>query len=219
MGRLSRIRRSFANVAPMQSVARLAVLFASLTAALALTACHNIPPVDTAPLDAAGMTYDAIQQLKALNIATAEVASVASARRAGVSDSACVQLVEISRSRNQAFDTGETAAGLAQAGIGADAIVRLAQLNQLGLGAGELQAMKLAQFPDDIILEVARHHSEQKPVLGGASLAQLKNSGLREATLLGLAQHSVPDSEAPNILALRKHGASDVEILRRFAGS
>lgn len=188
-------------------------------ASLLLCACHSIQPVDTAPLDAAGMTYDSIQQVQALKITAPEVASLSAARRAGLSDANCIQLMQIFRARSKPFDAGDTVAALLQAGIGPDTIVELANLNQLGLGAGELEALRLAEFPDDMILEVARHHSENKPVLSSASLAQLKNSGLRESTLLELARRGVPDSDTAEILALRKRGAADAQILQRFAGS
>jgi hypothetical protein len=165
------------------------------------------------------MTYDSIQQVKALKVTTPEVASLSAARRAGLSDVNCIQLMQISRGRSQPFDSGDTVAGLLQAGVGQATVVELAKLNQLGLGAGDLEALHLAEFPDDMILEVARHHSENKPVLSGASLAQLKNSGLRESTLLELARRSVPDSDASAILAMRRHGAADAQILQRFTGS
>jgi hypothetical protein len=187
--------------------------------ALILCACHGMQPVDTAPLDRAGMSYDSIQQVKALKITTPEVASLSLARRAELSDANCITLMQMYRGRSQPFDAGDTIAGLLQAGIGQEAVIELARLNQLGLGAGELQALRLAEFPDDMILEVARHHSENRPVLSGASLAQLKNSGLRESTLLELARRSVPDSEAPAILSMRKHGGADAQILERFTGS
>jgi hypothetical protein len=108
---------------------------------------------------------------------------------------------------------------LIQAGIGEDTVLELAKLNQLGLGAGELQAMHLAGLSDQIVLVVAHHHAEGKPVLSGASLAGLKNTGLRESTLLELAQRGVPDSQADAIISARRHGANDAEVLRRFTGS
>lgn len=198
-----------------QRIARLTALMA----ALALVACHNVPPLDTTPLDNAGMSFDAIQQLKALNVTPAEVAQIASARRGGLSDADCIQVVTIYHGRKQLFDAGDAIAGLAQAGMAKDTILKLAQLNQLGLTAGELQAMRLAGLSDEIVLEVAQHHAANQPVLGGLSLANLQNAGMRESTLLELVRHSVPDSEAGAILALRRHGANDKEILRRFAGS
>lgn len=198
-----------------QRVARLA----ALAAALAFVACHNVPPLDTTALDNAGMSFDAVQQLKTLGVTPAEVAQVASARRGGFSDAACIQAVTIFHGRKQVFDAGDAIAGLVQANMGESAILKLAQLNQLGLTAGELQAMRLAGLSDDIILEVAQHHAANQPVLGGLSLAKLQNAGMRESTLLELVQRGVPDTQAGAILTLRRHGANDKEILRRFAGS
>jgi hypothetical protein len=165
------------------------------------------------------MDYDAIKQLKTLDITGPEVAQVAAARQAGFPDASCVESVQIFHGRGQAFDAGNAIAALLGAGMQVDTILELARLNQLGLGAGELQAMKLAELSDAIILDVARNRAGGKPVLAGASLATLKNAGVRESTLLELARHSVPDSQVDAILAFRRHGASDEQILLRFAGS
>lgn len=190
-----------------------------LIAVLAFLGCHNIPPVDTAPLDSAGMSYDAIQQLKAIQVTTPEVVQIAKARQGGFSDEACVEVVRIFRERNQSFDAGDAVVGLVQAGVSESTIVELGRLNQLGVTSGELQAMRLAGLSDAIILEVARHHAAGQPVLAGASLATLKNVGVRESTLLELARHSIPDSQTSAILAFRRHGADDQQILRHFTGS
>jgi hypothetical protein len=197
---------------------RLARLVA-LAVTVAFLGCHNVPPLDTTPLDNAGMSYDAVTQLKALHVTAAEVAQIATARKTGFSDDACLQVVQMYRGRKQAFDAGDAIAGLVQAGMSENTILRLGQLDQLGINAGELQAMRLAGLSDEIILEVAQHHAAGQPVLGGVSLATLQNAGMRESTLLELVRHSVPDSQTNAILAFRRHGASDREILRHFAGS
>jgi hypothetical protein len=184
-----------------------------------IAGCHRVPPLDTKPLDTAGMSYDTIQELKALQITAPEVTELAAARQGGLSDSGCVQIVKTYRSRNQAFDAGDAVAGLIRAQVRAATVLELAQLNQLGLNAGELQAMRLAGLSDDILLEVARHHAAGTPVLAGVSLANLKNVGVREGTLLELVRRGVPDSQAAAIIAVRRRGASDTEILRRFSGS
>lgn len=191
---------------------------AALAVALAFLGCHNVPPIDTTPLDNAGMSYDAENQLKTLGVTAPEVAQIAAARRGGFPDDACLQVFQMYRGRKQSFDAGDAIAGLMQAGMSENTIVKLAQLNQLGLTAGELQAMRLAGLSDEIILEVAQHHAAGQPVLSGVSLATLQNAGMRESTLLELVRHSVPDSQTSAILALRRHGASDKEILRRFDG-
>jgi hypothetical protein len=192
---------------------------AALIVALAFLGCHNVPPLDTTPLDNAGVSYDAVQQLEALHITAPEVAQVATMRQAGFDDAACVQVFGIFHGRNQKFDAGDAIAGLVQAGMGEDPIIKLAQLNQLGFMAGELQAMRLAGLSDEIVLEVAQHHAAGQPVLGGVSLSTMQNAGMRESTLLELVRHSVPDSQADAILAFRRHGANDKEILKHFAGS
>jgi hypothetical protein len=176
-------------------------------------------PLDTKPLDSAGMSYDAIQELKSLQITAPEVIELAKARANGYSDAGCVDTVKIFRSRNQPFDVGDTIAGLIRAGVSEDTILELAKISQLGLGSGEFQAMKLAGLSDAIILEVARHRAAAMPVLAGASLAELKNSGLRPSTLLELARRGIPNSQADAIVSSRRHGASDADILGRFTGS
>ena len=185
---------------------------------LPLTGCHILHPVNTQPLDATGMSYDAVQELKSLRITTAEVAEVAKARQSGFSDADCVDVFKIFRGRQQPFDAGGAIASLVQVNVSDDAILELARINQLGLDSGELQAMKLAGLSDDILLEVARHRAQGQPVLSGASLAGLKNTGMRASTLFELVRRGVPDSQGPAIISYRRHGASDDQVLHRFAG-
>jgi hypothetical protein len=103
--------------------------------------------------------------------------------------------------------------------VSEETILELARLNQLGLSAGEFQAMRLAGLSDATVLAVARHRALNQPVLSGASLAGLKNVGVRESTLLELARRGVPDSKASEITWFRRRGGSDAEILGRFTGS
>lgn len=189
-----------------------------LGAALAV-GCHSIPPVDTKPLDTAGMSYDSIQQVKALQVTTAEISQLAEARESGYPDSACIETFKIYRSRKEAFDAGDAISGLMQSGLDESIVLDLARMNQLGINAGEFQAMKLANLSDEIILEVARHRADGKPVLSGASLAELKNSGMRQSTLLELVRRGVPDSEAHAIITYRRRGVDDAQILSHFARS
>ncbi len=181
--------------------------------------CKRMQPLDTKPLDGAGMSFDTVQQLESLKITPPEVLEITKARQGGFSDASCVQVLQIYRGRGKPFDAGDAVAGLLQVGFSEASVLELAKLDQLGLGAGELQAMRLAGLSDAIVLEVARRHAEGKTVLSGASLAEIKNTGLREATLLELTRRGVPDSQAGAIIAMRRRRASDAEILRKFTGS
>jgi hypothetical protein len=184
-----------------------------------VSGCKHMVPLDTKPLDAAGVSYASIKKLEALNITAEEIPEVVKMRSAGFPDDGCVSIVQIFHQRGKPFDAGEAVAGLYQASVSEDTILELANLNQLGISAGEFQVMRLAGLSDAIILETAKHQAEGKPTLTGLSLGKLKNSGLREATLLVLVQRGVPDSAADEIIALRKRRATDAEILRRFNGS
>jgi len=210
---------------PLTPTRLLARIFASsstlLIVAFALVSvgCHQLTPLDTKPLDNAGISYDTIQQLKGLKITASEVAEIAIARQGGFSEAGCVQAVQIYHGRGEQFHAGDAISRLLQVGMSEDTVLELAKMNQMGLGAGELLAMRLAGFSDTMVLEVARRHAEGKPVLSGASLAGLKNAGLRESTLLVLVRRGLTDPQADTIISLRRHGVSEAEILRRFHAS
>jgi len=209
-------RRRLLAARGSRSLASVAALCAF---ALALAACSHVQPLDTKPLDAAGINYDTIKQLEGLKITVPEVPEIAKARQGGLSDAGCVQIVQIYHGRGRAFDGGDAVAGLLHVQLSENSVLQLAKLDQLGLGYGELLAIRLAGLSDATVLEVARHHAEGKPELSGASLAGLKNTGMRESTIYELARHGVPDSQYASIVAMRRHGVKDQQILRKFTGS
>jgi hypothetical protein len=190
-----------------------AILFAS---ALLLASCQSLMPLDTSPLDSAGMTYDSIKELKSLRISAPEVAEIAKVREVGLSDADCIELLRMSHRRHEQFTAGDAITTMRQSGMSEGTILGLANLDQLGLGYGELQAMHLAGLSDAIVMEVARHHAANQAVLSGESLGNMRNLRMDNATLLELVRRSVPNSQAPEIIALRRRGATDPEILRRF---
>jgi hypothetical protein len=195
--------------------------FAASLAALALFAagCKHIQPLDTKPLDAAGVDYNGIKQLEAEKTTAPEVLEIVKARQGGLTDSGCVQVLQIYHGRGKAFDEGDEITGLLHAGFKQDSVLELAKIGQLEVDAGELEAMRLTGLSDEIVLIVARRHADGKPVLSGVSLASIKNTGVRESTILELARRGVPDSEAGAIIAMRRKRASDADILRHFSGS
>lgn len=198
---------------------RLPAILGFLLLGSLIVGCKHVQPLDTKPLYASGLGYDASKKLEAQGITEPEITEIAKVRGAGMSDDGCLEVYQISHGRGEAFKTGDAVAGLIRAGMREQDVLELARMNQLGLGVGELQAMRLAGLSDAIILEVARHRAAGKPALSGASLASMKNVGLRESTLYELARRGVPDSRSAAIIAYRRHGANDAEILRRFSGS
>lgn len=194
------------------------LLSAFALALLGVAGCHRVMPTNIIPLDQSGLSFSAIQSLKSLDINDAEVAEIVKAKQGGLSDDGCVALVRLAHSRNDKFHTGDDVAQLLGAGMAESTVIELAKLNQIGLWTGEAQAMRLAGLSDEIILEAARRRATGGPVLSGASLANFKNAGMREGTLLQLVRRGVADSEAPEIIKLRHRGWSDAQILRRYPG-
>jgi hypothetical protein len=182
-------------------------------------ACESLKPLDTKPLDNAGIGYSTVKELKAQHITAAEIGEIAKVRQSGLSDEDCVTLLHIFHNRGEAFTAGDAIASLRQSGMSEGMVLVLAGMDQVGLGYGELQAMHLAGLSDAIVLEVARHHAAGTPALSGASLGTLRNLRMDNGTLLELVRRGIPDSEAPGIIAARRHGSTDAEILRHFAAS
>ena len=182
-------------------------------------ACESLTPLDTKPLDNAGIGYSTIKELKRQRITAAEVGEIAKVRQSGLSDAHCVTLLQIFHGRGESFTAGDAVASLHQSGMSEGTVLALAGMDQVGLGYGELQAMHLAGLSDAIVLEVARHHAAGKPELSGASLGTLRNLRMDNTTLLELVRRGIPDSEAPGIIAARRHGSTDAEILRHFTAS
>ena len=198
---------------------RLSLLFLAAGLSLVAAGCKHLQPLDTKPLDAAGVGYASIKKLEALKITSEEIPEISKMHSAGFSDDSCVSIVEIYHQRGKPFAAGDAVAGLVKASMSENTILELARMDQLGLGAGEFQVMRLAGLSDAIILETAKHEAAGTPSLSGLSLGKLKNAGLRESTLLELEQRGVPDSATDQILAMRKHRATDKEILRKFTGT
>ncbi|MGA7914617.1 MAG: hypothetical protein WCA00_05225 [Candidatus Acidiferrales bacterium] len=203
---------------PSRTIHRTTTLAAAslVAAALFLASCQALMPLDTSPLDHAGLPYDTIKKLKSLHITAQEIPEIVTVHDAGFSDADCIELVQISHTRHQQFTSGDAISTMHGSGMPVGMILALANLNQLGLGYGELQAMYLAGLSDDIIMEVARRHAANQPVLSGASLGNMRNLRMNNVTLLELVRRGIPNSAAPDIIAMRRHGASDAEILRHF---
>jgi hypothetical protein len=194
------------------------ILFAVFALSFCAFGCHRMKQLDTTALDNSGMNFTTIQTLRSLDVTNDEVTEILAARQGGLSDDDCIALVRLARSRKEPFQHGDDIAQLLRAGISEPTVMQLAQLHQIGLWSGEALVMRLAGLSDQIILEEAHRRSEGRAVLSGASLANFKNAGMREATLLQLVRRGVPDNEAPTIIALRRRGWSDAEILRRYPG-
>lgn len=203
---------------PKRRFAPLNPFVLSVLAIFLACGCHHVAQLDTTALDTSGIGFNAIQSLRGMDITKDEAAEVINVKQAGLSDDDCVTLVHLARDRKEPFHNGDNVVQLLRAGVSEATVMQLAQLNQIGAWSGEAVVMHLAGLSDQIILEEAHRRAAGLTELSGASLAEFKNLGMREATLLQLVRRGVPDSEASTIIFLRRRGWSDAQILRRYPG-
>src|ERR1700746_768105 len=90
---------------------RLSLLGLAAGLSLMAAGCKHFQPLDTKPLDAAGVGYASIKKLEALKITSEEIPEISKMRSAGFSDDSCVSIVEIYHQRGKPFTAGEAVAG------------------------------------------------------------------------------------------------------------
>jgi len=173
---------------------------------LLFSACKSSKPQDPQAAQAE-MWYTGVPELNSVHASTAEVEDLSKAHDAGVSDPGCATLLRLARSRKVPFADGQAIADLMSAGSSEQTVLELDRLNQLGLYAGQAQALRLAGFSDKIVLAVARRRSQGLPVLSGEKLGDLKNSGASEAEILHMVETGITDKQASEYVALRERAA------------
>jgi hypothetical protein len=177
-----------------------------LVVLLPLASCkHAEQQANTQALDEAGMWSNSVSELRTMNVSNAEIGELTKARQGGLSDPSCVELIRLARSRQQPFSGGQPIADLLAAGSSEQTVLELARLDQLGLWAGQAQALRLAGLSDKVILAVAQRRSQGLPVLSGEKLGELKNSGASEAVILDFVQKGISDDMASRYIAQREH--------------
>jgi hypothetical protein len=196
------------NTRPSAPTLRARVLAVSVLLGIVtvLPGCRSGPKVDSSPLAQAGMYFNNIAQLREFNLTQDEVAQLAQARQAGLTDEDCVALIGLSRRHQQPFTEGETIAGLLRAGFQESSVMTLVRLDQLNL-AGEAQVMKLAGLSDSVILAVARRRNAGQPVLSSAKAAALRNVELTNAQILAAVNRGTTDAQADAIIAAHNRAA------------
>ena len=172
-----------------------------------LAGCKSAPQTDTSPLDQAGMWSASVVELRNLKVSNAEVAELAKVHEAGLSDSSCVDLIQLARTRQKPFDEGQAIADLLAAGASEQTVVALAHLDQLGLWAGEARALRMTGISDKVILATAQRRSQGLPALSGATLGDLKNAGASDTAIVDLVQKGASEVQAANYIAEHQRAA------------
>ena len=178
-----------------------------LAAILLACACKPAKKPDTEQADQMAMWLASVPQLKTLNVSNAEIAELTMAHQAGLTDPSTVVLIQLARDHKTPFADGQSIAELLNAGSSEQTVLELARLNQLGIWAGEAEALRLAGLSDQIILAVAERRSKGLPVISGEKLGELKNTGASDAAILEMVKRGDSEQTVSNYIAARNRAA------------
>jgi hypothetical protein len=159
--------------------------------------------------------FNNVEPLREFDMTLDEVQQLILAREAGVPEEDCVELIRLARRRGQPFNDGQAIAGLVRAGLQNSSAMTLARLDQLGLNAGEAQAMKLAGLSDEVVLSMARRRNAGQPVLSGAKAAELRNVGVNNPQIVAYMNRGTTDAQADAIIAQRIRAAGGTRFVRQ----
>lgn len=190
------------------TVPALALIFACVLT----PGCSQHP--DVKPLDDAGMGYTHLQELRELDLTDLEALELAKARNAGISESSCVELLRIARSRKQPFAAGDAITTMRHADINENVIMEMAHLNLITLWSGEAAAIRYAGFSDEVVIELARRRAQKRSILSGPGMARLKNAGFNEDTILTAMRGGVTDDQVDEIIANRRAAEGGIGFKR-----
>src|SRR5260370_9245933 len=89
-----------------------------------------------------------VEELKKLNTSDTEVAQLVKAKQAGLSDDACVTLVNDAHQRQHPFVSADSTVNLAHAGYTEAQILEIAQADQLDVISGDAVVLRLVGLSD-----------------------------------------------------------------------
>jgi hypothetical protein len=172
----------------------------SFAVALALPAlfagCHSHPLTDYRPLDKAGMWSSSMEDLKKLNVSSAEIAQVVSLKTAGVSDDMCVSLVAAAHDHQHPFSSATAASNLNSAGFSDEQILAIAKHDQLDSLSGDAVMLRLIGLSDPTVELILARRMKGMPTISSAQIGRLKNTGLSEREIVARIESGMTDAQA-----------------------
>jgi hypothetical protein len=182
-----------------------AVIFGcALAALLAAGGCKRTQPAEEAPIDQATTPFSNADQLRPLNPSQYEVAQLTEVKQAGLTDAACLELIQLARKTGQPFSDGDSISELLGAGESPDMVLTLARMGELGVWSGQVLAMHLANIPDAIILDASRRRAAGEVSLSGELIAELLDAGYTQSQVTALLDKGTTDAQAQQILDYRR---------------
>jgi hypothetical protein len=158
------------------------------------------------------MWSSGLEQLKTLNTSDSEVGQLVKAKKARLSDDACIALVAAAHEHSHPFTSGDATADLAYAGYPESQILEIARADRIDSISGDAVALRLIGVSDSFVEFVLQRRLQGRRTLGTVEIARLKNTGLSEKQIMDRINEGMTDAQADREVANR-------EAVRNHAGT
>ena len=169
-----------------------------------MSGCHQHPLTDYRPLDQAGMWSSSVEQLKTLNTSDLEVTQIVKLKEAGLTDDACVTLVNEAHQRQHPLTSTDSAVNLMHAGYAEPVILEIAKMGQLDSISGDAVMLRLVGLSNSAVDFILHRRLKGQPTMSSAQIGRLKNTGLTEKQILERINSGVTDAAADKEAAFRE---------------
>lgn len=171
---------------------------------LRLYGCNQHLFTDYRPLDQSGMWSSSVEELKKLNTSDTEVVQLTKMKQAGVSDSACVQVIADAHSHQHPFASADFAVNLMNAGYNESVILEMTKVDQLDNLSGDAVMLRLVGLSDAAVDTILHKRMKGQRTLSSAEIGRLKNTGLTEAQIMERVNRGMTDAEADREATVRE---------------
>jgi|GEM_PF-1745314 len=163
----------------------------------------------------AGVGKQTAEELSTMKLTQDELASIATAKKAGIDDVTLLAMVKSEHNNNLTFTLGDMLAVLVRQGFSPTTLTELVKLGAIPRLADDMRALKDARVSDVAIIEYARlAMKENKKTLSGNEYGALKNAGLSDQGLLTFIRKNGNAQQFQTVQLQLSLGKSEAEALK-----
>jgi hypothetical protein len=169
-----------------------------------LAGCQKQAKVDYVALDQSGMWSSSLDEVKALNPSSMEIAQLTKLKQAGASDDLCLALLRAARAHKHEFSSADAAIDLSRASYSDAQILEMAQSDQIDILSGEAVTLKLIGLSNPTVQDIIHRRIQGLPTLTSEQIGRLKNTGMSEKQILDTMNQGLSDQQAETLIAQRE---------------
>jgi hypothetical protein len=169
-----------------------------------LAGCQKQAKVDYVALDQSGMWSSSLDEVKALNPSSMEIAQLTKLKQAGASDDLCLALLRAARAHKHEFSSADAAIDLSRASYSDAQILEMAQSDQIDILSGEAVTLKLIGLSNPTVQDIIHRRIQGLPTLTSEQIGRLKNTGMSEKQILDTVNQGLSDQQAETLIAERE---------------